>query len=116
IERRLGVRATANGNQIQIRGTPSAADQARRVLGRLDARVKEGRELSVGDVDGAIAETIAQEILFPAPASSAAVFDQISTRKRGPVKARTANQHAYLQLLKRSELTFAEGPAGTGKT
>jgi phosphate starvation-inducible PhoH-like protein len=115
IERRLGVRATANGNQVQIRGAAGAADQARRVLALLKARLKDGREISVGDVDGAIAETQAQGLLFPAPAG-AGVFDQIATRKRGPVKARTANQHAYLQLLKHRELTFAEGPAGTGKT
>ncbi|MBV8744158.1 MAG: PhoH family protein, partial [Xanthobacteraceae bacterium] len=55
--------------------------------------------------------------LFPAASDdSKGAFDQISTRRRGPVKARSANQHTYLQLLKRCELTFAEGPAGTGKT
>jgi phosphate starvation-inducible PhoH-like protein len=117
IERRLGVRATANGNQVQIRGTPEAAEQARRVLGILGRRIKEGRELSLGDVDGAIAEAMAQGSLFPAVSDTAkGAFDRISTRKRGAVTARTANQHTYLQLLKRCELTFAEGPAGTGKT
>ncbi|MBV8840542.1 MAG: PhoH family protein, partial [Alphaproteobacteria bacterium] len=59
----------------------------------------------------------AQGSLFPAASDTAkGAFDRISTRKRGTVTARTANQHAYLQLLKRCELTFAEGPAGTGKT
>jgi phosphate starvation-inducible PhoH-like protein len=117
IERRLGVRATANGNQVQIRGTPDAAEQARRVLSVLNSRIKDGQGLSLGDVDGAIAEAIAQGSLFPAASdASKGAFDQIATRKRGPVKARSANQHTYLQLLKRCELTFAEGPAGTGKT
>ena len=68
-------------------------------------------------MDGAIAEAVAQGSLFPTVSDAAkGAFDQISTRKRGPVKARSANQHVYLQLLKRCELTFAEGPAGTGKT
>ncbi|MFI5012919.1 MAG: PhoH family protein [Hyphomicrobiales bacterium] len=117
IERRLGVRATANGNQVQIKGAPDAAEQARRVLSALNTRIKDGQDLSLGDVDGAIAEAIAQGSLFPAVSDAAkGAFDQIATRKRGPVKARSANQHAYLQLLKRCELTFAEGPAGTGKT
>ncbi len=117
IERRLGVRATANGNQVQIKGAPEAAEQARRALGILTRRIKEGRGLSLGDVDGAIAEAVAQGSLFPAASDAAkGAFDQISTRKRGAVKARTANQHLYLQQLKRCELTFAEGPAGTGKT
>jgi phosphate starvation-inducible protein PhoH and related proteins len=117
IERRLGVRATANGNQVQIKGPADVVEQARRVLGSLNSHVKQGRELSLGDVEGAIAETIAQGSLFPTVRDAEkGAFDQISTRKRGPVKARTANQHAYLQLLKRCELVFAEGPAGTGKT
>ncbi len=38
------------------------------------------------------------------------------TRKRGPVRARNVAQDAYLRMLKRHELVFAEGPAGTGKT
>ena len=45
-----------------------------------------------------------------------AVFDQIGTRKRGPVRARNYAQDLYLRALKRYELVFAEGPAGTGKT
>ncbi|MFI4995962.1 MAG: PhoH family protein [Hyphomicrobiales bacterium] len=117
IERRLGVRATANGNQVQVRGNPDAAEQARRVLGLIYMRIKEGRQLSLGDVDGAIAEAVAQGSLFPAASDAAkGSFGQISTRKRGAVKARSANQHSYIQLLKNCELTFAEGPAGTGKT
>jgi phosphate starvation-inducible PhoH-like protein len=117
IERRLRVRATANGNQVQIKGPGEAVERARRVLGTLNAYVKQGRELSLGDVDGAIAEAIAQGSLFPSVRDAEkGAFDQITTRKRGPVKARTANQHSYLQLLKQYELVFAEGPAGTGKT
>jgi phosphate starvation-inducible PhoH-like protein len=44
------------------------------------------------------------------------MFEQIATRKRGGVRARNAAQDNYLKLLKRNELVFAEGPAGTGKT
>ncbi|MBV9701921.1 MAG: PhoH family protein, partial [Methylobacteriaceae bacterium] len=38
------------------------------------------------------------------------------TRKRGTVRARNIAQDAYLTALRRHELVFAEGPAGTGKT
>ena len=37
-------------------------------------------------------------------------FDQIATRKRGPVRARNAAQNAYIKALKQHELVFAEGP------
>ena len=117
VERRLGVRATANGNHVTLRGTAEACDQARRVLELLYARVQTGASLNLGEVDGAIEEGVSQGMLFPKESESERpTFDEIRTRKRGPVKARTAMQDTYMRALKSSELVFAEGPAGTGKT
>jgi len=42
-------------------------------------------------------------------------FETINLRKR-PVRARTAAQDSYIRALKRHELVFGIGPAGTGKT
>ena len=119
VERRLGVVANANGNRVVLRGAPDASDKARRVLESLYERVREGSDLTLGDVDGAIQESVLQGSLFPAaeaPSDGRAVFDQIATRKRGPVRARNAAQDLYIKALRRDELVFAEGPAGTGKT
>jgi phosphate starvation-inducible protein PhoH and related proteins len=117
LERRLGVRATANGNHIAIKGPPEACEHARRVLELLYERVRGGANLSLGDVDGAIEEGVVQGSLFPKmPDPERIGFDEIRTRKRGAVRARTAAQDAYLRALKSHELVFAEGPAGTGKT
>ena len=118
IERRLGVNATANGNRGTLRGAADTAEKARRVLESLYARVRDGGALSLGDVDGAIHETAMQGTLFPSPESAAgtSTFDQIATRKRGPVRARNQAQNLYLKALRAHELVFAEGPAGTGKT
>jgi phosphate starvation-inducible PhoH-like protein len=120
LERRLAVVANANGNRVTVRGTPEASEQARRVLELLYDRARAGNALLPGDVDGAIQESTLQGTLFP-PAeetarSGATAFDQIATRKRGPVRARNAAQNTYIKLLKQHELVFAEGPAGTGKT
>jgi phosphate starvation-inducible PhoH-like protein len=100
----------------------------------LAARARSGAVVTPGEVDGAIAEIAAQPSLFPAvterrtppsgrsPASGEADkaarsgFEAIATRKRGAVRARNAAQDHYLRELKRHELVFAEGPAGTGKT
>ena len=82
-------------------------------------RARQGRALSTGDVDGAIQESTLQGSLFPtaeAPTGGLTAFDQIATRKRGPVRARNAAQNDYIRALKQHELIFAEGPAGTGKT
>ncbi len=42
-------------------------------------------------------------------------FESINLRKR-PVRARTAAQDSYIRALKRHEMVFGIGPAGTGKT
>ena len=117
IERKLGIVARANGNQISLKGPSDACAHARRVLVALYTQARNGRPITMGDVNGAIAEGALQGQLFPKTAEAGrVVFDQIGTRKRGPVKARNAAQDVYLRALKKYELVFAEGPAGTGKT
>ena len=117
IERRLGVTANANGNQIVIRGPREASEQARRVFELLYERAKLGQPADEGDVEGVIEETSYQGTLFPGefdPTGDG--FGQIKTRRRGVVRARNAAQDRYLAALRKHELVFAEGPAGTGKT
>lgn len=116
LERRLGVVANANGNHVTIRGAAEACEHARRVLENLYARVELGQAVSLGDVDGAIEEGALQGTLFPKEETGRPVFEQIGTRRRGTVRARNAAQDQYLRAMKRHELVFAEGPAGTGKT
>ncbi|MBF9233140.1 PhoH family protein [Microvirga alba] len=119
LERRLSVTAIANGNRVTVKGTPEASELARRVLEGLYERARQGVTLAPGDVDGAIQESNLQGSLFPtaeAAIPGLTAFDQIATRKRGPVRARNAAQNAYIKALKQHELVFAEGPAGTGKT
>ncbi len=117
IERRLGVVANVNGNQIILKGPKEACENARRVLELLYARAKLGQAAGPGDVEGAIAEVELQGNLFPSEIDGVkSAFQQIKTRRKGVVRARNAAQDLYLAALKQHELVFAEGPAGTGKT
>jgi phosphate starvation-inducible PhoH-like protein len=116
IERRLGVVVDQRGNHITIAGSRDGCDAARRVLEALYAQATQGHDLSQGDVEGAIRAVIAQGSLFEFDAKTTKPqFDTINLRKR-PVRARTAAQDAYIRALKRHELVFGIGPAGTGKT
>src|SRR6202167_337605 len=81
IERRLGVVANVNGNQIILKGPKEACENARRVLEMLYARAKLGQAASLGDVEGAIAEVALQGSLFPSAADGAtSLFRPIKTR------------------------------------
>ena len=118
IERRLGVSAHTNGNQVVIRGPREACEQARRVLQTLYARARLGQAANEGDVEGALEESSHQKNLFPAAEAEGPreVFGELRTRRRGLVRARNPAQDRYLRALRQHELVFAEGPAGTGKT
>ncbi|WP_298427138.1 PhoH family protein [Rhodoblastus sp.] len=117
IERRLNVVLTANGNHVVIKGPLEAVGHARRVLQFLWDRARSGDPATMGDVDGAIQECAFQGSLFPKETPGPrSTFEQISTRKKGPVRARNSAQDLYIRDLRRFELVFAAGPAGTGKT
>src|SRR5574340_1114334 len=91
IERRLNVVLNANGNHVVIKGTTEAAGHARRVLQILWERARAGQPATMGDVDGAIQECALQGNLFPKEAvAPRPTFEQIATRKKGSVRARTA--------------------------
>jgi phosphate starvation-inducible PhoH-like protein len=116
LERRLGVTADSRGNHVTIAGPREACAQARAVLEMLYEQLRRGGELSSGDVEGAVRQSLAQHSLFDyAPSGERPTFEEINLRKR-PVRARTAGQDAYIRAMKRNELVFGTGPAGTGKT
>ena len=99
LERRLGVVANANGNHVIVKGAPEALRTGAPGPGEpLRARPATATSLTLGDVDGAIQESACQGTLFPAEeAPGRSVFEQIATRKRGPVRARNAAQDAYIR-------------------
>src|SRR5436853_518553 len=116
LERRLSVVIDSRGNHITSAGSRDGCDAARRVLESLYTQAVQGQDLSQGDVEGAIRAVVAQGSLFEFDAKGAKnAFESINLRKR-PVRARTAAQDSYIRALKRHELVFGIGPAGTGKT
>jgi phosphate starvation-inducible PhoH-like protein len=116
LERRLGVVVEQRGNHVAIEGPREGCERARQVLETLYERLKHGGDLSIGDVEGAIRQVVAQGSLFELdPGAHQAHFEEINLRKR-PVRARTAAQDAYIRALHRNALVFGLGPAGTGKT
>ncbi|MEK1890643.1 MAG: PhoH family protein [Phyllobacterium sp.] len=118
IEQKLGVDVRSKGNQLAIRGEPTATEQARRTLDHLYEQLQNGHDISASDVDGALRMALAADDQLTLPTmenKSKMAAAQISTRKK-TIFARTPTQDAYMRALDRSELVFGVGPAGTGKT
>jgi phosphate starvation-inducible PhoH-like protein len=116
IENRLGVYVSARGNKVQIEGEAGAAARAREVLTGLYNRIVKGEDVDAGMVDAVIQMSteptldgiIRQDVSEP-PAA------MIRTRKK-TIVPRSATQTRYMHALASSDLIFALGPAGTGKT
>ncbi len=135
IEDRLGIETHANGNLITLSGSNHAIKTARSVLEGLYHRLKHGEQITPADVDGTIrhldpmmpvAKESATRKKVPhrqgrKGASQSLVKNgpdgvaQIKTKKR-LITGRSKVQSQYLQTIDKNELTFAVGPAGTGKT
>lgn len=118
LEDRLDIEVVAHGNVVTLNGSEASCQMAKEVLEELYVRLSEGEAISSGDIDGAIRHARAR----PRPAEAggdhgkvSAKSEQIRTRKR-LITARTPAQSAYLIAMKKQDLVFATGPAGTGKT
>ncbi len=108
IEQRLGVAITPRGNRLSIRGDQTTSELARSVLLHLYTKAARGDEINRGEIDGAIRMVkVADE--------KEVQGGGVRTRRK-TVSARTANQQVYIEQIRKNELVFGIGPAGTGKT
>ncbi len=111
LEQKLGVKIAMRGNLIAIEGEPRARERAASVLRALYERAESGEEVSLADVDAEIgfAGEELRDTARPAAGSLRTAVGKVT-------RPRTAGQGAYIESLRRHELVFGIGPAGTGKT
>ncbi len=114
IENRLGVYIAARGSRVAVEGEPSGIARARDVLTDLYGRLERGQPVDGGDVESAITLSgdASVEGLMVEPGGPVAM---IRTRRK-TIVARTAAQARYIEALSKTDIIFALGPAGTGKT
>ncbi len=111
---RLGVRVTARGGSVTVHGEPAAARSACRVLEGLLGRARRGEEVTDLDLERAIAgEALGEEAAAAPGASDDRVVRALDDSYVVP---RTEGQRGYVRAIREKDITFAIGPAGTGKT
>ena len=124
IENRLGVYIAARGDKVQIEGPEDAVARARETLRAMYQRLEQGQDLDSGVVDALIAMTNQPTLdgiitgdsdSGPGGALGGVPPIMIRTRKK-TIVPRSRTQIDYMQALARSDVIFALGPAGTGKT
>ena len=110
---RSGLHIASRGGAVTIRGEESRAGAAQNLLVQLYALLKSGMRLQPGDI--AHAWTVLEQ--RPDADLKALFKDAVFTAPlRKTVVAKSLNQRAYANLLREKDMTFAVGPAGSGKT
>ena len=141
IEQRLSLSLVPRGNRVAILGEEHSARVASAALEDLYQRLKDGLEVTVADVDGAVRMAEAQstdEAASPPPTeapksrrrldgkpaeddsapqrrTTGSEDTLIRTQKR-LITPRSPKQAAYVNAMRHHDLVFGLGPAGTGKT
>lgn len=111
IETAFDVSLMPRGNRIDIDGKPGPRKKAGQVLLELYARLGNGLEVSLADVDGAI-----RLVKGGSPKASSLNPELQIRTPRKVISPRSPVQADYITALKTFDLTFGIGPAGTGKT
>jgi phosphate starvation-inducible protein PhoH and related proteins len=99
------------GNEITITGEEAEAEQVALLFEELLTILGQGQTLTRDDVDKTI-DMIRREEARP----SEVLGDVLLTTRGRALAPKTVGQKTYVDAIRRSTVTFAIGPAGTGKT
>jgi phosphate starvation-inducible PhoH-like protein len=113
IENTYGVTVSARGNKLQIDGEEKSVATVERLIRQLSDMLAEGILLHKEDVHAAIHA-------FTANPSAVLknIFQEeipVSSRKRS-VAPKNESQRKYVEAIRKYDIVFGIGPAGTGKT
>ena len=113
LEGELGVKLSLRGSEIKIEGEAENVGWARQVLEKL--MELEERHTPIDRTTLRYACALVKEDGLDRLDELAAQVVAITHRGR-PVRCKTLGQYDYVKAIRDHELTFAVGPAGTGKT
>ena len=112
IESEFDVSIHTRGNKITLRGEEEKTAGARALMGQMYSLIEKGYVLQPSDIK------VAKRVLEEENASLEEIFLDtvcISVRKK-IISPKTINQKLYIDAIRRNDMVFGIGPAGTGKT
>jgi len=113
LETELGVKATSREGWIKLEGQANAIERAKHLFVSLETLLKAGTPVRNREFAHAL-NVVKHEGV---ETLKDLVSDRVVTHDRKPgVTAKTVGQKKYLDAIRRHDVTFGVGPAGTGKT
>lgn len=105
-------RVVARGDRLKLHGPEEQVDRIERVLGELTLILNRNGNLTENDVDTVLDLARVGTGLQRSGGQDAILF----TPKGGTIQAKTPGQARLVESARQSDIAFAVGPAGTGKT
>lgn len=113
IEEAFDISVGARGTELTLTGKHKDVERAERFISQIQALLKEGYPLYRGDVDYAL-RAMAEE---PETDLKGIFLDTIYvSAKRRLITPKGPAQKAYIDAIRKYDIVFGVGPAGTGKT
>ena len=113
LEAELGVKATSRDGWVKLDGEASAVERAKQLFSSLENMLKSGSPVKNREFTHAL-NVVKHE---GAETLKDLVSDRVHTHeKKSGVTAKTVGQKKYLDAIRKHDITFGIGPAGTGKT
>ncbi len=118
IEKELPISLNWKGENLIVSGTQEDAERIAPMIGDLlgvaQKSLKGGRQLSISDVRYLVGKAKAKE---STKGAGKMLSETLVVTERGkPIGARTQGQQEYIEALRKYDMVFGIGPAGTGKT
>jgi len=113
LETELGVKATSREGWIKLEGNGDSLERARHLFISLENSLKAGSPVRNREFMHALNVVKHEGVTMLKDLMS----DRVTTHERKPgVTAKTVGQKKYLDAIRKHDVTFGIGPAGTGKT
>ncbi|MBD8003608.1 PhoH family protein [Bacillus norwichensis] len=113
LEDAFDVKIVTRGETLNVTGAPEAASLAEETIKQLLAVMRSG--IRIGPRDAAYASQMAKQGKIEY--FSELYSEEITRNAKGkPIRVKTLGQRHYIEAVRKNDLVFGIGPAGTGKT
>ena len=121
VEDRFDANITVRGDNITIRGEQKEVEQIEKIFKELIYLLNKNGNLTTTDVDTVVdLVTVNGEPALPKSITQQLPADEIDNvvlfTRNGIIRAKTPGQKEYVHQMRKSDIVFSIGPAGTGKT
>lgn len=113
LESNLSAKIVARGGDIYLSGNEDEVKLAKEVFTKLIELIRAGNAIAVPDINYCL-----QTVLKGAGNCLTETLNQLLqvTARGKQIKPKTIGQYNYVQAIKKNDIVFGIGPAGTGKT